>query len=76
MGSANKPASVPRLVLNVRSRGINQDRHISGRCSACGDTLLASLADGEGGGVEGLRAKLEKVFEQHRADAHSKKTTP
>jgi hypothetical protein len=75
MGSANKSASDPRLVLNVRNRGLNQDRHISGRCSACEDTLLASLADGEGGGVEGLRAKLDKVFDQHVADFHSKKTT-
>jgi hypothetical protein len=74
MGSANKPASDPRLVLNVRNRGLNQDRHISGDCSACGDTLLASLADGESGGVERLRDKLDKVFEQHVADFHSKKT--
>jgi hypothetical protein len=76
MGSANKTPSVPRLVLNARSRGINQDRYISGRCSACGDTLLESLDEGESGGVEHLRAKLDKVFVQHVADSHSKKTTP
>ena len=65
------PAMHPMLVLN-RQRGPDRERNISGVCSTCGDILLERLDAGdEKPNPEFLRAKLDRVFEQHVAENHS-----
>ena len=70
------PAMHPMLVLNLRQRGPDRERNISGICSTCGDTLLERLDAGDATpNPEFLRAKLDRVFEQHVADNHSQAST-
>jgi hypothetical protein len=67
---------VPKLVLTEHRRVPDPDRIISGECSACGDILLAWLENDDASpNQELLRAKLDKVFEQHIADKHSNEAT-
>jgi hypothetical protein len=45
-------------------------------CSTCGDILLARLDDGDTEpNPERLRAKLDRVFEQHLAEKHPQEAT-
>ena len=47
-----------------------------GVCSTCGDILLARLDDGDTEpNPERLRAKLDRVFEQHLAEKHPQEAT-
>jgi hypothetical protein len=62
---------IPTLIFtNTRRRGFDHEQTISGECSACGDLLMEQL-DGEAKpNPELLRAKLQRVFEQHLAKKH------
>jgi hypothetical protein len=63
----------PKLILsNMRQRGLDRERFISGVCSTCGDVLLERLDDDAKPNPELLGAKLDRVFEQHVVENHSK----
>lgn len=71
--SAERGCSMrPTLLLNIRRRGSDRDRIISGDCSACGDTLIAWLDDdNDEPKAELFRARLDTLFKQHVAETHS-----
>jgi hypothetical protein len=58
----------PSLV-NIHHLGANGDRNISGRCSACGVTLLAWLEDSEPTGPA-LEDRFELIFRNHVEECH------
>jgi hypothetical protein len=58
------------ILTDARRRGFDNERTISGECSARGDLVMEQL-DGEAKpNSELLRAKLQRVFEQHVAKKH------
>jgi hypothetical protein len=61
----------PELILSNFRRRLDRERNISGVCSICGDILLEQLDDEAKPDAELLRAKLNRVFEQHVAERHS-----
>jgi hypothetical protein len=65
----------PRLV-DVRQIGPKSERDISGRCSACGVTLIARLDNSEDPSPAHLKSKLDKLFERHITEAGCGKSSP
>jgi hypothetical protein len=67
----------PKPVLNeVHQNAPDRERNISGLCSSCGDTLLAWLDVADANPTpDRLRAKLDRVFEQHLAESHPDNAT-
>ncbi|MGA7631245.1 MAG: hypothetical protein WCB11_10785 [Terriglobales bacterium] len=62
---------IPTLILtDTRRRGFDNERTISGECSACGDLVMEQLDSEAKPNAELLRAKLQRVFEQHLAKKH------
>jgi hypothetical protein len=60
------------FLRDVRQIGPESDRDISGICSACGTIVLGRLTDSEKPNPERLRTELDKVFQAHVAETHSK----
>ncbi len=60
----------PQL-LDIRQIGPDSERDISGKCSACGDYLLAGLEESEKPNPEGLRKALEETFVRHVSARHA-----
>jgi hypothetical protein len=60
----------PQL-LDIRQIGPDSEKDISGKCSACGDYLLAGLDESEKPNPERLRKALEETFVRHIAARHA-----
>lgn len=60
-------------LVDVRQIGpkAQSERHISGRCSACGSVVLASLEQDEEPLYERLRENLDGVFRRHVSEHHA-----
>jgi hypothetical protein len=59
------------FLTGIHQHGPDRERAIFGLCSACGYTLIARLDEGVESSPELLRIKLDKVFEQHKAEYHA-----
>ena len=64
----------PQL-LDIRQIGPDSERDISGKCSVCGDYLLAALEESEKPNPVRLRKALEQTFVRHVA-AHHRNSSP
>jgi hypothetical protein len=58
-------------VVDVRQIGPDSERFVSGRCSECGDYLLATLSKPVPPRAELLTLTLEALFKKHLADCNA-----